>query len=102
MKKKMFLLVLLVACIGMALSFWGCPPRVIYVRPPEPRVEVYGPPPYPDAVWRPGHWEYKRGDWVWVPGHWHKRPKPHAVWVPGHWEPRGRGWVWIPGRWEYR
>jgi hypothetical protein len=102
MCRRLIVLFLLVVISGMAILLWGCPPRVIHVRPPEPRVEVYGDPPYPDAVWRPGHWEHRRGDWVWVPGHWQKRPKPHAVWVPGHWEPRGRGWVWVPGHWDYR
>lgn len=102
MKRNVGILLLLILMTGMAVLFWGCPPRVVYVAPPEPRVEVYGPPPYPEAVWCPGHWEYRRGEWVWVPGHWKKRPRPYAVWVPGRWEPRGRGWVWVPGHWEYR
>ncbi len=102
MSRRLIILFLLVAVCGMAMLFWGCPPRVVHVRPPEVRVEVYGPPPYPDAVWRPGYWEHRRGEWVWVPGHWKKKPKPQAIWVPGRWEPRGRGWVWVPGRWEYR
>ncbi len=102
MSRRLVTLCLLFVLCGMVVFLWGCPPPVVYVRPPEPRVEVYGPPPHPDAVWRPGYWEYRREEWVWVPGHWKKRPRPHAIWIPGHWEPRGKGWVWVPGYWEYR
>ena len=87
---------------GIALSLFGCYPAVVRVDPPAPRIEVYGSPPYPEAVWRPGHWAHRGGEWTWVPGHWARRPRPGAVWVPGHWE-RGRGgWVWYDGRWDYR
>lgn len=102
MKSKWVLIGLLIVLSGLALLSWGCGPRVVYVRPPEPRVEVYGPPPYPEAVWISGYWKYKGGDWVWVPGHWKGRPKPQAVWIPGHWEPVGGGWAWHRGHWEYR
>lgn len=86
----------------MVTFLWGCPPPVVRVRPPEPRIEFYGDPPHPEAIWIPGHWAYKGGEWVWIPGRWSKRPRPHAQWVPGHWEPRGGGWIWIEGHWEYR
>jgi len=102
MSRRLVILFLLVVFCGMAIYLWGCPPPVVHMRPPEPRMEIYGTPPYPHAVWIPGHWDYRRGDWVWVPGHWKKRPRPHSVWVPGRWEPRGGGWAWVPGRWEYR
>jgi hypothetical protein len=45
----------LVAVCAMTVLLLGCPPPVVRVRPPEPRVEVYGSPPYAGAVWRPGH-----------------------------------------------
>jgi hypothetical protein len=80
----------------------GCYTAVVRVPPPPPRVETYGPAPYPDAVWVPGHWMYRGGEWVWIPGHWERRPRSGAVWVPGHWERRGEGWVWKDGHWEYR
>jgi hypothetical protein len=102
MSRRSMILFLLVVICGMAIYLWGCPPPVVHMRPPEPRVEIYGAPPHPHAVWIPGRWDYRGGNWAWVPGHWKKRPRAHAVWVPGRWEPRGRGWVWVPGHWDYR
>jgi hypothetical protein len=102
MKRSMAIIGLLIVIGGIATLLIGCPPPVVRIRPPEPRVEVYGLPPYPDAVWGPGYWEHREGDWVWAPGHWTKPPRPNGVWVPGHWEPRRGGWVWNPGRWKYR
>jgi len=92
----------LFALIGIITLLSGCAPAVIAVRPPEPRVEVYGTPPYADAVWVPGYWAHRRGHWDWVPGHWASPPRPRSVWVPGHWEERRRGWVWVPGHWQHR
>ena len=102
MERKMVIIWSFIAIGAIVILLLGCPPPVVRVRPPEPRVEVYSDPPHPDAVWRSGHWTYKRGEWIWIPGHWAKRPKPHAHWIPGHWEPRGGGWIWIDGHWEYR
>ena len=102
MKRTMVILGLLIVLSGTAILLWGCPPPVVRVRPPEPRVEVYGPPPFPEAAWVPGYWRHRGGEWIWVPGHWGTPPRPHAVWIPGHWEPRGPGWVWRQGHWEYR
>lgn len=91
-------IVLLVAFFAL-----GCTRRVVVVHtaPPPPRAEVKPAPPYPNAVWIPGHWKWKRGRYVWVPGHWAK-PRRGYVWVPGHWEKRPRGWVWVPGHWKRR
>ncbi|NWF92312.1 MAG: YXWGXW repeat-containing protein [Syntrophaceae bacterium] len=80
----------------------GCGPTIVRVRPPEPLLEVYGTPPYAEAVWIAGHWKQSRGEWVWVPGYWARPPRPQAVWIPGYWDPKEGGWVWVPGRWEYR
>jgi hypothetical protein len=102
MNKKVAMIGALIALCAIVIFFLGCPPPVVRVRPPEPRVEYYGTPPYPDAVWRPGYWAYRGGGWVWTPGHWARPPRPYARWVPGHWEPRGGGWFWIDGHWEYR
>lgn len=100
--RKRFLSCIFIFLIPLIIFSFGCATRVVYVQPPEPRVETYGPPPYPEAVWIPGYWAYRGGEWVWIPGHWEKRPRSHAVWVPGHWRPKGRGWVWVPGHWEFR
>jgi len=102
MKRKVVVFSSFIILCAIAILLLGCPPPVVRVRPPEPRVEYYGTPPYSDAVWIEGYWRHHRGDWVWVPGHWERRPRPHAHWIPGRWEPRGGGWVWIPGHWEYR
>jgi len=102
MNRKMVIVGLLIVISTFTMLLLGCLRPVVMVRPPEPRVEVYGPPPYPEAVWRPGYWEHRGGDWVWISGHWARPPRPHAVWIPGHWEARRRGWVWVPGYWEYR
>ena len=102
MSRRCALICLFLMVSGIALSLFACYPVVVRVGPPPPRVEVYGPSPYPEAVWRPGHWAHRGGEWEWVPGHWTRRPRPDAAWVPGHWERRGDGWVWYDGRWEYR
>jgi len=102
MKRQMAIISLLIVVSGVAMLLLACPPSVVRVRPPEPRVEVYGPPPHAEAVWIHGYWRHRRGEWIWVPGHWERRPKPRAVWVPGHWEERRGGWVWYKGHWEYK
>ncbi len=101
MNRKVAMISSLSVICAMAILLLGCPPPVVRVRPPEPRVEIYGTPPYTDAVWIEGYWRHRGGEWIWVPGHWERRPRPHAHWVPGRWEPRGGGWVWIRGHWEY-
>jgi len=93
---------LLIVISGAALLSFGCGTEVVFVRPPDPWLEVQGPSPYPEAVWIPGYWRYKRGGWIWMPGDWGRPPRPGAVWVSGYWEPRRGGWAWIPGRWENR
>ena len=59
MNRKIAIICLLIVIGGIVVLLLGCPPPPVRVRPPEPRVEVYGAPPYPDAVWRPGHWDYR-------------------------------------------
>ena len=102
MRKKIALFCLLIMISGLVTLLMGCPPPIVRVSPPPHRVEVYGTPPYPEAVWIPGYWQHQRGEWVWMPGHWERSPRPNAVWVPGHWEERRGGWVWMKGHWEYR
>ena len=102
MKREVAIIGLLIIVSGITILLLGCPPAVVMVRPPEPRVEVYGPLPYSEAVWIPGYWKHRKEEWVWVPGHWATPLRPNAVWISGYWEPRGGGWVWIPGHWEHR
>ena len=72
------------------------------IKPPPPRVETVAPPPYPAAVWEPGHWRWMPGrqDYDWVTGTYLQAPREHAAWVPGHWRQDPRGWVWVEGRWD--
>ena len=103
MKKRIAIIGLLVVISGIAIFLLGCPPPpLVRVPPPPARVEVYGAPPFEGAVWIPGYWNHRYGEWVWIPGHWERPRRPNAVWVPGHWEERGGGWIWRPGHWEYR
>src|SRR6185312_13688514 len=67
--RKSVLFIGILALFALALS--GCvvaPPG----PPPPPRVEVYGPAPYPTAVWVNGSWHYHSGyrEWQWRNGHW--------------------------------
>jgi len=54
MNRKVAIISSLVVICAIAILLLGCPPPVVRVRPPESRVEVYGSPPYPDAVWIEG------------------------------------------------
>lgn len=66
--------------LGVTLLFLvalgsGCARKVVvYDRPtaPPPKVEIRPASPYRNAVWVPGHWDWrgKRRGYVWVPGHW--------------------------------
>jgi hypothetical protein len=49
--------------------------------PPPARAMVVPPPPRPDAMWVPGHYQWRR--W-----------RHEYVWVPGHYKVR-RGGVWV-------
>jgi hypothetical protein len=55
MKREMAIVDLLVIINGMAILLLGCAHRVVMVRPPELRMEVYGEPPYPDTIWTACH-----------------------------------------------
>ena len=46
------------------------PARVVIETPPPQTLEERGTPPYPDAVWNPGHYERRGDHWRWVAGSW--------------------------------
>ena len=75
--------------------------EVVYIRkaPPRPIVEKRPKRPNKNAMWIPGHWQWRGGKHVWVSGHWDKKPRGEA-WVPGKWVKKPRGWVWVPGHWR--
>lgn len=64
--------------------------------PPPPVVEHPWAKPYPDAVWIPGHHEWRDGHWVWIGGYYAYPPHHGAHWEParyhdgryyaGHWD----------------
>jgi len=60
-KKRAATIGLFIIISGIAIFLIGCPPPIVRVRPPEPRVEVYGPPPHSEAAWIPGYWQHRRG-----------------------------------------
>ena len=98
MRKRAWMVLILL--MGL-FSGNACATRTVYVRqaPPPVRVEVMTVKPFPNAVWVPGHWAWRSGQYVWVRGHW-TRPRPGYRWVAGHWAKKRRGWVWIPGHWK--
>jgi hypothetical protein len=59
------LAIILAGCAGLALDRPQVPPA---------KPEIIPVKPYPQAVWVPGHWEWKGTDlgYVWFPGHWRK------------------------------
>lgn len=100
----------LAAVLGLSLALGGCvvgPPRgyyvggAVHVAPPPPRMEYYGPAPYPHDVWIGGYWRWGPGRYVWVPGYW-AAPHPGYRWVPRHWVRGPRGWYLAGGRWVHR
>ncbi len=93
--KTMFVAVAFFSCAGHAHT--GV---IVKVQPPAQKVVVVKPAkPYKNAVWVPGHWTWKRGNYVWKKGHWIKARKNH-VYVSGHWAKRHGGWVWVAGHWK--
>ncbi len=97
MKKSVFLIFTVVVLTLSMLS--GC---VYEVRTPPPprRVDVRPAPPFTQAVWIEGHWQYRHRNWKWIPGYWKRPPRAGTVWVPGHWKQTRRGWKRIPGHWR--
>lgn len=119
MKRILLVAVLVSAFVGTLVILSGCTvvPRrrrvrtvivkdasgvdVVYVQkaPPKPKAEVRPRKPSANAIWVPGHWQWRGSKYVWVSGRWDANPRGRT-WVPGHWEKRSRGWVWVSGRWR--
>ena len=62
------------------------PAAIVAEAPPAPQLPVTGPPdpPFPGAIWVPGHWTHGAGAFVWVNGR-HIAPKAGHVFVPPRW-----------------
>lgn len=92
-----------VALLALALvAIGGCYPYVgrAYVRraPPRAAYRASVPPPYANAVWVEGHYEWIRGDYVWIDGYW-MDPRPGYVWAQPRWDYTVDGYVYVPGVW---
>ncbi|MGA7342625.1 MAG: hypothetical protein WBX18_18625 [Terracidiphilus sp.] len=95
--KKLFLTLLLAACMAPAASMAQV---VVRIGPPAPIVEHYGAPPHPGWVWCAGYHRWDGAHYVWVPGYWAHPPHPGARWVAHHWVHRNGGYVLIEGHWR--
>ncbi|GEM_PF-5638538 len=71
----------------------------IIQTPPQPQIEIVGPPPSKNVTWVPGHWKWESG-WEWVSGHWEVLPSRDAAWIPGRWTRTANGWQWVEGYWR--
>ncbi len=70
----------------------------IFLAPPAPRVEYYGPAPDPGDIWISGYWQWAGGGYRWQRGYW-SAPRPGYRWVPHRWEHGEHGWRMSGGRW---
>lgn len=94
--------------LGLSLTLGACAVEsggyyggAVLVAPPLPRVEYYGPAPYPGYIWLGGYWSWAPRGYFWVPGHW-AAPRPGFRWVPHRWVHGGHGWRMTGGRWVRR
>jgi hypothetical protein len=68
--------------------------------PPPPRREgPHGRAPSRAAVWQPGHWSWRGGNYVWVSGRWIERRR-RGNWHDGRWVERRGRWVWVEPGWN--
>ena len=89
--------------VALAISLAGCVATgsiqgmtVVYVEPPQPKLEAMV--PRPGYVWVKGHWDHRDGQWTWVRGR-YERDRPGSRWQEGRWERRGEAWYWFEGEW---
>lgn len=87
------------ACfVGPSNGYYG---GAVAVPPPPPRVEYYGPAPYPGYIWIGGYWRWAPRGYVWVRGRW-RPPRPGFRWVPHRWVHTHHGWRLSGGRWVHK
>lgn len=71
--------------------------------PPPPAPVENGPstpPPTANAIWIPGHWEYRDGRYVWRAGYW-AYANGLMLWHPPQYLYSGSGYLYVPGYWDY-
>ena len=54
----------------------------------------------PDAIWVPGGWDYRDGQFVWRSGYW-ASPYRHLMWQPPQYVYNGSDYNYVPGYWDY-
>jgi hypothetical protein len=69
------------------------PPKAIESGPSTPNDN-------PDAMWVPGGWEYRNGQFAWRSGYW-AAPYRNMMWQPGQYVCRDQGYTYVPGYWDY-
>jgi hypothetical protein len=89
------------ACPSCGLGRPWCHGGAVLVGPPFPRVEYYGPAPYPGYIWLGGYWNWAPSGYYWVRGHW-AAPRPGYRWVPRRWVHAAHGWRMTGGGWARR
>lgn len=70
--------------------------------PPPPPLRSEGPrgrAPNHAAVWQPGYWSWRNGNYVWVSGRWIERRR-RGTWHEGRWVERRGRWVWTEPGWR--
>lgn len=67
--------------------------------PPPNRYERQWQQPYPNAVWVPGHNEWRKERYVWVPGYYSYPPRGKKKWVGPNYRHAPNGYYYRPGYW---
>jgi hypothetical protein len=71
---------------------------------PEPPASIENgpstPSDYADAMWVPGGWEYRNGQFVWRAGYW-ASPYRNMMWQPSQYVYNGSDYCYVPGYWDY-
>jgi hypothetical protein len=71
---------------------------------PEPPASKDEPPTAPkdnpNAMWVPGYWQHKNGQFEWQPGYW-PASFDNLYWEQGQYVASESGFVFVPGYWDY-
>jgi hypothetical protein len=81
----------------------GIAPRLIVVDavPPAPLYEEPAAPPFTDAYWVSGYWDWTGDEWIWIPGHWEVAPAGY-VWIGPTYNNYGTYCEYTGGFWQRR
>ncbi len=101
MSKKLIVLLVFVALIGLLVAGCTVYEEIVFEVPPDPRYEERSQKPGSVYIWISGHWGWKSKlhKYKWISGHWAKKQSGKR-WVSGHWKKHRGGWIWVPGHWK--